>query len=59
VFGRVSVENGPKLVMVNSLKSKADFLIHRVVLQFSFFLVFRPMFHVKHFCVRGLLSQPT
>jgi len=40
------------------LKSKADFLIHRVVLQFLLFPVFRAMFHVKHFCVRGLSSQP-
>src|SRR5262249_25799135 len=50
-----------KLVTVMSLKKKDDFLIHRVVLHFRMFPVFRstlsPMFHVKHFCVKGLPSQ--
>src|SRR5262245_60382304 len=47
-----TVADGPKLVMVMSLKQKGDFFIHRVVLQNRIVPVSRPMFHVKHFCVK-------
>src|SRR5215813_7872271 len=53
---RLTVENGPKLVMVMSLKQKADFLLRGVVLQNRIVPVSRPMFHVKHFCVKAALA---
>jgi len=48
----------PKVDKVNYLKLQVDFLMHGVVLQNRVFGPVRPMFHVKHFCVKHAPPAP-
>jgi hypothetical protein len=47
----------PKVRKVISLKNKADFLMHGVVLQNRVFRDAGAMFHVRHFCVKAAPAQ--
>jgi len=46
----------PEVRKVMPLKNKRYFLMHGVVLQNRVFRPRRPMFHVKHLCVKGLAN---